>query len=144
MDWVDGWDRISLPLDQRVIVELAPLEEDQSSISIDFYHVSYPIQPSMMHFLNINGLVSHEKYFLIYLQSYYAGHIYVVVSSKDSEWGGDYWLAHCIEGKQTLIMSMTHDEKNHFPIGCMVVKVNILHMTTMQERRVDKFTGITN
>ena len=88
----------------------------------------------MMHFLNIfllnlrslethiNGLVSYGKYLTIYLQSYYAGHIYIVVSSKYSEWGGDYWLAHCIEGKKTLIMSMTDDENNHFPIGSMVVK----------------------
>ena len=45
-----------------------------------------------------------------------------MVSSKDSEWGGDYWLARCIEGKQTLIMSMTDDENNHFHIGSMVVK----------------------
>jgi len=59
---------------------------------------------------------------IIYLQAYYAGHIYVVVASKDSEWGGDYWLARCIEGKQTLIMSMTNDENNHFPIRSMVVK----------------------
>ena len=71
---------------------------------------------------HINGLVSHEKYLIIYLQSYYAGHIYTVVSSKDSEWGGDYWLARCIEGKQTLIMSMTDDENNHFSTGSMVVK----------------------
>ena len=63
---------------------------------------------------------------LIYLQSYYAGHIYVVVASKDSEWGGDYWLAHCIEGKQTLIMSMNDDENNHFPTGSMVVKSEYL------------------
>ena len=53
LDWVDGWDRISLPLDQRVIVELTPLEEDQSSISIDFDHVSDLVQLGMMHFLNI-------------------------------------------------------------------------------------------
>ena len=45
-----------------------------------------------------------------------------MVASKYSERGGDYWLAHCIEGKQTLIMSMTNDENNHFPIGSMVVK----------------------
>jgi len=134
LDWVDGWDRISLPLDQCAIVELTPLEGDQSSISIDFDHVSDLVQPGMMHFLNIfllnlrslethiNGLVSHEKYLIIYLQSYYAGHIYAVVASKDSEWGGDYWLARCIEGKQTLIMSMTDDENNHFPTGSMVVK----------------------
>ena len=31
-------------------------------------------------------------------------------------------MAHCIEGKQTLIMSMNDDENNHFPIGSMVVK----------------------
>ena len=45
-----------------------------------------------------------------------------MVSSKYSEWGGDYRLAHCIEGNQTLIMSMTDDENNHFQIGSMVVK----------------------
>ena len=67
-----------------------------------------------------------------------------MVSSKDSEWGGDYWLAHCIEGKKTLIMSMTDDENNHFPIGSMVVKGESLHMKTMKEIRVDMFTGITN
>ena len=51
--WVDGWDRISLPLDQCAIVELTSLEEYQSSISIDFDHVSDLVQPGMMHFLNI-------------------------------------------------------------------------------------------
>ena len=45
-----------------------------------------------------------------------------MVASKDSEWDGDYWLAHCIEGKQTLIMSMIGNENNHFPIESMVVK----------------------
>ena len=46
-------DRISLPFDQRAIVELTLLEEYQSSISIDFDHVSDFVQPGMMHFLNI-------------------------------------------------------------------------------------------
>ena len=31
-------------------------------------------------------------------------------------------MARCIEGNQTLIMSMIDDENNHFPIGSMVVK----------------------
>ena len=53
LDWVDGWDYISLPLDQFAIVELNPLEEYQSSISIDLDHVSDLVQPGMMHFLNI-------------------------------------------------------------------------------------------
>ena len=134
MDWVDGWDRISLPLDQHAIVELNPLEEDQSSISVDFDYVSYLVQPGMMHFLNnflfiyvvfkltLMDLYHMKNILIIYLQSYYAGHIYAVVSSKYSEWGGDYWLVCCIEGKKTLIMSMSDDENNHFPIGSMDVK----------------------
>ncbi len=72
--------------------------------------------------MHINGLVSHEKYFdhipTIILSK---AHIRMV-SSKDSEWGGDYWLARCIEENKTLNMSMTDNEKNHFPINCMVVK----------------------
>ena len=54
-NWIGLMDGIaySLPLDQREIVELNLLEEDQSSISIDFDHVSDLIQPGMMHFLNI-------------------------------------------------------------------------------------------
>ena len=35
-------------------------------------------------------------------------------------------MEHCIEGKQTLIMSMSDDENNHFQIGCMDVKVEYL------------------
>ena len=53
LDWVDGWDRISLALDQCAIVELTPLEQDQSSISIDFHHVSSLVHLGMMQFLNI-------------------------------------------------------------------------------------------
>ena len=34
LDWVDGWDCISLPLDQHTIVELTLLEEDRSYISM--------------------------------------------------------------------------------------------------------------
>ena len=51
LDWVDGWDRISLPLDQREVVELTPLEEDQSFIFIYFDHVLDLVQPSMMHII---------------------------------------------------------------------------------------------
>jgi hypothetical protein len=41
--WVDTWDRVSLPIDQRITVELSQLEEDQSSISVDYDHLSYPV-----------------------------------------------------------------------------------------------------
>ena len=68
------------------------------------------------------ALYHMKNILIIYLQSYHAGNIYAVVTLKDSKWGCDYWLARCIYGNKTLIMSMTDDENNHFPIGSMVVK----------------------
>ena len=59
---------------------------------------------------------------ITYLHSYFSKHVYVVVSLKDSECGEDYWFVHCIEGKQTLNISMTGDENNQFTIWSMVVK----------------------
>ena len=50
------------------------------------------------------------------------GHIYAVVSPKDNEWGMDYWLARCIQGKKILNGSLIDDEGNKFPIGFMVVE----------------------
>ena len=60
MDWVDDWDRVSLAVDQCVIVEITHLEEGQSAISIDYDHISDLVQP---------------------------GHIYAVVAPKDNELG---------------------------------------------------------
>lgn len=45
-----------------------------------------------------------------------------MVVLKDNEWGGDYWLARCIYGKQTLNIAITDDENNQFPVGSMVAK----------------------
>jgi len=45
-----------------------------------------------------------------------------VVSVKGNERGSDYWLTRCSEGKETLNISRTDDENNHFPEGSMVVK----------------------
>ena len=55
---------MSLAVDPRAIIETTHLEEGQSAISTDD-HISDLVQP---------------------------GHIYAVVSSKDNEWGMDYWL----------------------------------------------------
>ena len=60
-----------------------------------------------------------------------AGHIYAMVSLKGNEWGTDYWLAHCLEGKQTLNVSITDSKGIHFPIGSMVIKGEYL---TLDER----------
>ena len=56
------------------------------------------------------------------VQCIFVGHIYVVVAWKDNEWGTYYWLTRCIEGKKTLIASLTDDEGIEFTIGSMVVK----------------------
>jgi len=45
-----------------------------------------------------------------------------VVSVRGNEWGSGYWLACCLEGKETLNISITDDENNHLPEGSMVVK----------------------
>ena len=60
------WDLVSLAVDPHVVGETTHLKEVQSSISIDYDHISNLVQPK---------------------------HIYVVVASKDNEWGTDYWLA---------------------------------------------------
>ena len=52
----------------------------------------------------------------------FTGHIYVVVAPKNNEWGFDYWLAHCLEGKQNLLEPVIDDENIEFPTGSMVIK----------------------
>ena len=45
-----------------------------------------------------------------------------MVSQRDNEWHTDYWLARCLDGKQTLIISLSDSERKYFPIGSMVIK----------------------
>ena len=44
-DWVDHWDRVTLPIGRQITAELSKLEEGQSSISHDYDHISDLIQP---------------------------------------------------------------------------------------------------
>jgi hypothetical protein len=62
---------------------------------------------------------------------FFAGNIYTVVSPRGNEWGTDYWLAHCLEGKKTLMRSVTDSEGIEFMIGSMVIKGEYL---TQDER----------
>ena len=100
MDRVDDWDHVSLEVDPHVVIETTHLKKDHSSISIEYDHISDLIHP---------------------------GYIYAVVTPKDNEWGMDYWLARCIQGKQILNGSLIDDEGNEFPIVSMVVEGEILH-----------------
>ena len=52
----------------------------------------------------------------------FLGHIYGVVSPKGNEWGTNYWIARCLEGKHTLNVSVTDSKGIHFLIGSMVIK----------------------
>ena len=45
-----------------------------------------------------------------------------MVSLRGNEWHNDYWLTCCLDGKQTLIVSLSDSEGNDFPIGSMVIK----------------------
>jgi hypothetical protein len=55
--------------------------------------------------------------------SIFAGHINAVVSPRYHEWGTNYWLTHCLEGKKTLVQSIIDSEGIEFLIGSMVIKV---------------------
>ena len=45
-----------------------------------------------------------------------------MVAPENNEWGSNYWLAHCLEGKQNLLELVTDDENIEFPTGSMVIK----------------------
>ena len=58
-----------------------------------------------------------------------------MVSLKGNELGTDYWMARCLEGKNTLNVSLTDSEGIHFPIGSMVIKGEYM---TLDERTQKK------
>ena len=43
-EWVDGWVCVSLPIGPCIGLELAQLEEDESTISLDYVHISDLVQ----------------------------------------------------------------------------------------------------
>jgi hypothetical protein len=75
---------------------------------------------------------------------FFAGHIYAVVSPRDNEWGTDYWLARCLEGKKTLMRSVTDSEGIEFPIGSMVIKGEYLTQDERTQRKVVMYFNIIN
>ena len=58
-----------------------------------------------------------------------------MVSPKNNEWSYDYWLARCLEGKQTILEPITDDENIEFPIGLMVIKWEYLTLVAQQKRK---------
>ena len=58
-----------------------------------------------------------------------------MVAPKNNEWGSDYWLTRCLEGKQTLIEPVTDDENIEFPTGSMVIKGEYLTLAAQQKRK---------
>ena len=62
------------------------------------------------------------------------GQIYAVVAPKNNEWDFDYWLARCLEGKQTILKPVTNDENIEFPTASMVIKGEYLTLAAQQEK----------
>ena len=58
-----------------------------------------------------------------------------MVAPKNNEWGSDYWLARCLEGKQTILQPVTDDENIEFPTGSMVIKGEYLTLAAQQKRK---------
>jgi hypothetical protein len=57
-----------------------------------------------------------------------------VVSPTGNEWGTDYWMKHCLEGKHTLMRSVTY-EGIEFPIGSMVIKGEYLTQDEIKQNK---------
>jgi hypothetical protein len=52
---------------------------------------------------------------------FFAVNIYEVVSPRGNEWETYYLLEHCLEGRHTLMQSITNSTRIEFPIGLMVI-----------------------
>ena len=58
-----------------------------------------------------------------------------MLSPKNNEWGSDYWLAHCLEGKQIILEPIIDDEDIEFPAGSMVIKREYLTLAAQQKKK---------
>ena len=58
-----------------------------------------------------------------------------MVAPKNNEQGSDYWLARCLEGKQTILEPVTDDENIEFPTGSMVIKGEYLTLEAQQKKK---------
>ena len=57
-----------------------------------------------------------------------------MVAPKNNEWGFDYWLACCLEGKQTILKPVTDDENIEFPTDSMVIKGEYLTLAAQLKK----------
>ena len=60
---------------------------------------------------------------------------YALVAPKNNEWSSYYWLARCLEGKQTILKPVIDDENIEFPTGSMVIKREYLTLAMQQKRK---------
>ena len=65
----------------------------------------------------------------------FTGYINAAVSTKNNEWGSDYWLDNFLQGKQTILEPITDDENIEFPTGSMVIKAKYLTLVSQQKRK---------
>ena len=75
---------------------------------------------------------------------FFAGTVYALVSPSGNELGIDYWLGCFLEGKKTLMRSITDSKSIEFLIGAMFIKDNILHMMNEHETKVAIYLNIIN
>ena len=103
------------------------MEEDESVVSLDYDHISDLVQPGSF---NIFWIILRKNNIICFI---YLVESHVVTSffckeyicscfPKGNEWGTDYWLEHCLEGKHTLNVSIIDFEGSDFLIGSMVIK----------------------
>ena len=57
------------------------------------------------------------------------------ISQKNNEWVSNYWLARCLEGKQTILEPVTDDENIEFLTSSMVIKREYLTLVAQERRK---------
>ena len=58
-----------------------------------------------------------------------------MVSPKNNEWGSDYWLTRCLEGKKTILEPVIDYENIEFSTGSMVIKWEYLTLEAQQKMK---------
>ena len=58
-----------------------------------------------------------------------------MVFVRHNEWRTNYWLTHCLDGKEILVVSLNESEGNYFPIGSMVINEEYLTQVSHRQKK---------
>ena len=66
------------------------------------------------------------------------GHVFALVAPQGNDEKSDYWLAHCVRGKQKLVQLITNDDGFTYPTSSVVVVGTWLQTYTFKDYQKHK------